>query len=56
MWGFHCKRIEVDEIWTFVRKKERHLTDMDRQSYLEVGDQFVFVAISKKHWQDEVGH
>ena len=43
--GFHCKRIQIDEIWTFVRKKERHLTDIDRQSYLEVGDQFVFIAL-----------
>jgi len=25
MRGFHSKHIEVDEIWTFVRKKEGHL-------------------------------
>ena len=23
--GFHCKKIQVDEIWTFVRKKQKRL-------------------------------
>ncbi len=42
--GFHSKLIEVDEIWTFVRKKERRLTDQERLNP-ELGDQYVFVAL-----------
>jgi IS1 family transposase len=42
--GFHCKLIEADEIWTFVKKKERRLTDEERFNR-EIGDQYVFVAL-----------
>jgi len=42
--GFHSKLIEVDEIWTFCKKKERRLTDQERLNP-ELGDQYVFVAI-----------
>lgn len=42
--GFHSKLIEADEIWTFVRKKERRLTD-EEQLNREIGDQYVFVAL-----------
>ncbi|MCQ4574767.1 MAG: IS1 family transposase [Candidatus Brocadiales bacterium] len=42
--GFHSKLIQVDEIWTFVRKKERRLTP-EEQTNLELGDQFVFVGL-----------
>jgi len=45
--GFHCKRIQVDEIWTFVKKKEKRLTDKERIN-LALGDQYVFVAIDAK--------
>jgi IS1 family transposase len=38
-----AKRIEVDEIWTYVFKKERRLTEEDDPA--ERGDQYVFVAI-----------
>ncbi|MGD0128625.1 MAG: IS1 family transposase [Terriglobia bacterium] len=38
-----AKRVEVDEIWTYVFKKERRLTDEDDPA--ERGDQYVFVAI-----------
>lgn len=44
MRGFHSRRLQVDEIWTFVRKKEGRLTGsecLDR----EIGDQYVFVAL-----------
>jgi IS1 family transposase len=38
-----CRRIECDEIWAFVAKKQRHLTDDDDRS--QVGDQWTFVAM-----------
>lgn len=42
--GFHSRLIEVDEIWTFVHKKERRLTDEERLNP-EIGDQYCFVAL-----------
>jgi len=38
-----CTAIEVDEIWGFVAKKERHMTETDDPA--RVGDQWTFVAI-----------
>lgn len=38
-----CKRIQMDEIWCFVGKKQRHIQATDNP--LEVGDQWVFVAL-----------
>ena len=38
-----CRRIQVDEIWGFVAKKQRHLTPDDDRS--RVGDQWTFVAL-----------
>lgn len=37
--------IQVDEIWTFVFKKQKRLTDKDRVFAPEKGDQYVFVAM-----------
>jgi hypothetical protein len=37
-----CRRIEVDEIWAYVAKKQRHLTHDDDPR--RVGDQYTFVA------------
>lgn len=42
--GLTCTAIECDEIWTFVAKKERRLTDDDRLLHPEYGDQYTFVA------------
>jgi len=42
--GFHSRLIQVDEIWTFCRKKEGQLTDAE-QFNPEIGDQYVFVAL-----------
>jgi IS1 family transposase len=42
--GFHCRQIQVDEIWTFVKKKEKRLTQKERLNS-DLGDQFVFVAL-----------
>ena len=38
-----CRRIQVDEIWSFVQKKQRHMTAMDNPN--RVGDQYTFVAL-----------
>ncbi|MBV1707603.1 MAG: IS1 family transposase [Hyphomicrobiales bacterium] len=38
-----CKRIQVDEIWAYVGKKQRQVTKADDKS--RVGDQWTFVAI-----------
>jgi IS1 family transposase len=38
-----CQRIQVDEIWCYVQKKQRHLTIKDNP--YRVGDQWTFVAI-----------
>ena len=38
-----CRRIEVDEIWAYVGKKQRHLKPQDDRN--QVGDQWTFVAI-----------
>jgi len=43
MRGLHCKRLELDEQWGFVGKKQRHVTKQDNP--LEVGDQWIFAAI-----------
>src|ERR1700685_2213366 len=38
-----CRRIQVDEIWAFVGKKQKQVTDTDDRS--QVGDQWTYVAI-----------
>jgi IS1 family transposase len=42
MQNLTCKRVQCDEIWTFVFKKARHVRKDDPA---EFGDQWVFVAI-----------
>jgi len=37
-----CRRIECDEIWTFVGKKARHVREGDPA---EFGDQWVYIAL-----------
>jgi len=37
------RRIEVDEIWAYVGKKQRHMTPLDDPR--RVGDQYTFVAL-----------
>ena len=43
MHNLKCKNIQVDEIWCYVGKKQRHLTNTDNRE--ELGDQWVFVAL-----------
>src|SRR5262249_29875075 len=38
-----CKHIELDEMWSFVRKKQRMVTEADDDA--RVGDQWIYVAI-----------
>ncbi len=38
-----CERIQVDEIWSYVGKKQRNVTPQDNRT--QVGDQWTFVAI-----------
>jgi DNA-directed RNA polymerase alpha subunit len=38
-----CRRIQVDEIWSYVGKKQRHVKPTDDKG--RVGDQWTFVAI-----------
>src|ERR1700722_2752297 len=38
-----CTRLELDELWAFVGKKQRHVKQTDDAS--RVGDQWTFVAI-----------
>lgn len=42
--GFHSRLIEVDELWCYVKKKERRLTQQEKLNP-ELGDQYVFVAL-----------
>lgn len=41
-----CRRIQIDEIWAYVAKKQRHLAAADDRS--RVGDQWTFVALDPK--------
>jgi IS1 family transposase len=43
MVGLRVGRIEMDELWSFVGKKQRRVT---RGDALEVGDQYTFVALA----------
>jgi IS1 family transposase len=43
MYNLTCKNIQVDEIWCYVGKKQRHLNETDNRE--ELGDQWVFVAL-----------
>jgi IS1 family transposase len=38
-----CERLELDELWSFVGKKQRHVRNTDDAN--RVGDQWVYVAI-----------
>jgi IS1 family transposase len=43
MRGLHVGRIELDEAWSFLAKKQRHLKPGDPEEY---GDQYVFLALA----------
>jgi IS1 family transposase len=41
-----CKDIEVDEVWSFVGKKQRHVGPMDNSNV--VGDFYTFIALDSE--------
>jgi hypothetical protein len=43
MRGLHVSRIELDEAWSFIAKKQRHLKPTDVADY---GDAYVFLALA----------
>jgi transposase-like protein len=43
MRSLRCQRVQVDEVWSFVAKKQRHLTTADDPR--RVGDVWTFVAL-----------
>jgi IS1 family transposase len=43
MQNLHCQHIQMDEIWTYVEKKQRWVTEADDPD--RVGDQWTFVAL-----------
>lgn len=43
--GLHCEAIECDELWSFVHKKQRMLTEQDRLHHPEYGDTYTFIAL-----------
>lgn len=42
--GFHSKRLQVDEIWTYVGKKQKQVKPHERHRN-DIGDVYVFVAL-----------
>lgn len=43
MKNLKCQNVQVDQIWCFVGKKQRHLNETDNRE--ELGDQWVWIAI-----------
>jgi len=45
MTDLDCHSLQVDEIWCYVQKKQGHLTQKERKTRQDLGDQYVFVAL-----------
>src|SRR5579862_1658682 len=45
MRNLNLDHLQVDEIWTFVLKKQRNIKPMDNE--MEIGDQFLFIAFDQ---------
>ena len=45
MRGLHCEALEMDELWSYVYKKQRVLKPEDRIQHPEYGDAYTFVAL-----------
>lgn len=43
--GLTLRHVEVDEVWTFVKKKQAHLTVDERAERYDVGDMFLWTCI-----------
>ena len=48
-----CRRLQCDEIWTFLTKKARHVRKDDPADF---GDQWVYVALDADQLADSVSH
>jgi IS1 family transposase len=46
MRGIHSRFVQADEIWTYVGKKEKRVTEYDDP--MQVGDQYVYVAMDSE--------
>jgi IS1 family transposase len=44
MRGVRCDKLQVDEVWTFCRKKQARLS-YDERNVPDLGDQYVFIAV-----------
>ncbi|MBU0516017.1 MAG: DDE-type integrase/transposase/recombinase [Proteobacteria bacterium] len=44
MRGLRCENVQVDELWSFVGKKQKRLTPTEQRAG-ELGDQYIFVAL-----------
>lgn len=42
--GVKCKHLEVDEIWTYVGRKQANLTVDEKAERSDVGDMYLFAA------------
>ena len=42
-----CRTVEADEIWTFVRKKQHRLTNLE-QLDPELGDQYLYIGFDPR--------
>jgi len=47
MMNLRCRFVQVDEIWSYVGKKQKQCTNEEKKAG-EVGDQYVFVAIDSE--------
>ena len=45
MRGLHCEQIEVDELWGYVGKKQRHVTPQDDRA--SIGDTWTYIAFDR---------
>jgi IS1 family transposase len=45
--NLQCRYVQVDEIWSYVAKKQKQCTDEEKKDG-EVGDQYVFVALDSE--------
>ncbi len=48
MQGLKLDHVEVDEQWTFVRKKQARLTIEEREKTAEIGDMYLWLGIDQK--------
>lgn len=45
--GLTLRHVEVDEMWTYVRKKQARLTLEERQTRHDIGDVYLWTAIDQ---------